>query len=67
MSVNAGPAAAGRFAWPGAAPGALTVPATRIARHVMLSGARTVGLLPAAGDDAHPERARRCWRGSRRR
>ena len=55
MSVNVGPAAAQRFAWPNAAPGALTAAATRIARHVIRSGARTVGLLPVAGDDAHPE------------
>jgi hypothetical protein len=55
MSVNVGPAAAERFAWPNAAPGALTAAATRIARHVIRSGARTVGLLPVAGDDAHPE------------
>jgi len=33
----------------------LTAAATRIARHVIRSGARTVGLLPVAGDDAHPE------------
>jgi hypothetical protein len=55
MSVNVGPAAAARFAWPNAAPRELTIAATRIARHVSRSGARTVGLLPVDGDAAHPE------------
>jgi hypothetical protein len=55
MSVNVGPATDERFAWPNATPRELALAATRIARHVARSGARTVGLLPVDGDPAHPE------------
>ena len=58
MSVNAGaPEGMGGYAWPGADEAALATACSRIARHLVRRGTRTVGVLPL------PERPKRPGRG----
>src|SRR5215468_5858419 len=63
MSVDGGPhdgdaREPGARDWPGADEAALELACTRIARHMVRSGARTVGVLPFAGKEPASRRGR---------